>query len=94
MDTSRPRTPPAPVSAGPPKGARSACRGKQKTSKSPFGFRWEIENFSAAHPRRKSFNSALQAIAVSLSGLTDRVSFRWQLSMGSTARLVSGRVAK
>ena len=39
MDTSRPRTPPGPVSAGPRKGARSACRGKQKTSKSPFGFR-------------------------------------------------------
>jgi hypothetical protein len=47
MDTSRPRTPPAAVSAGPPKGAGSACRGKQKTSKSPFGFRRETENLSS-----------------------------------------------
>jgi hypothetical protein len=73
MDTSRPRTPPGPVSAGPRKGARSACRGKQKTSKSPFGFRWETENLSAAHARWKSF-MALQAVAASLSGSTDRVS--------------------
>ena len=46
MDTSRPRTPPAPVSPG-PEGRPAACRGKQKTSKSPFGFRRETENLSA-----------------------------------------------
>jgi hypothetical protein len=73
MGTSRPRTPPAPVSAGPPKGARTACRGKQKTSKSPFGFKWETENLSRSVRALKSFNSALQTIAVSLSGSTDRV---------------------
>ena len=62
----------APVSPG-PEGARTAYRGRQKTSKSPFGFKWEIEIFRGAYARWKSFNSALQAIAVSLSGSTDRV---------------------
>ena len=39
MGTSRRRTPPgAPVSPG-PKGARTAYRDRQKTSKSPFGFK-------------------------------------------------------
>ena len=32
----------APVSPG-PEGARTAYRGSQKTSKSPFGFKWETE---------------------------------------------------
>src|ERR1700716_4201640 len=39
MGTSRRRTPPAPVSAGPPKGARAACCDSQKISKSGFGFK-------------------------------------------------------
>jgi hypothetical protein len=45
MGTSGRRTPPAPVSAGPRKGARTAYRGTQKTSKSLFGFMQETENF-------------------------------------------------
>ena len=39
MGTSRRRTPPAPVSTGPPKGARTARRGSQKTHKDLFGFK-------------------------------------------------------
>jgi hypothetical protein len=39
MGTSRHRTPPAPVSAG-PRGRPDRYRGKPKTSKSPFGFKW------------------------------------------------------
>ena len=39
MGTSRRRTPPAPVSAEPPKGARTAFRGMQKTRKSAPGFK-------------------------------------------------------
>src|ERR1700682_5338237 len=39
MGTSRRRTPPAPVSAEPPKGARTAYRGMPKTRKSDPGFK-------------------------------------------------------
>ena len=45
MGTSRRRTPPAPVSTEPPKGARTAYRGKQKISKSAFGFKRKGRNF-------------------------------------------------
>jgi hypothetical protein len=44
MGTSKRRTPRRPSPPG-PEGARTACRGKQKTSKSPFGFKWETGNF-------------------------------------------------
>lgn len=47
MGTSRRRTPPAPVSAEPPEGARTAYRGTQKTSKSLFGFKKETKNYPA-----------------------------------------------
>jgi len=39
MGTSRRRTPPAPVSAGPPKGARTACRGTQEIRKRRSNFK-------------------------------------------------------
>jgi hypothetical protein len=71
MGTSRRRTRRAPVSPG-PEGARTAYRGRQKTSKSPFGFKWETRN-CPQRTRWKLFNSALQTIAVSLSGSTDPV---------------------
>ena len=44
MGTSRRRTRPAPSPPG-PEGARTAYRGKQKTSKWPFGFKWDTGNF-------------------------------------------------
>ena len=49
MGTSRRRTPPAPVYAEPPKGARTAYRGTQKTSESLFGFKNESQNFFYWH---------------------------------------------
>jgi hypothetical protein len=70
MDTSRRRTPPAPVSPG-PEGVRTACRGSQKTSKSPFGFSRKLDLFASARAG-KSCKSALLTIAVSLSGSADR----------------------
>jgi hypothetical protein len=45
LGTSRRRTPPAPVSAGPPKGARTACRGAQTIIKPIFGFKRKSYNF-------------------------------------------------
>ena len=42
MGTSRRRTPPAPVSAGPPKGARTAHRGTLKIRKVRCNFKWAI----------------------------------------------------
>jgi hypothetical protein len=44
MGTSRRRTPPAPVSAG-PRGRPDRLSRQAKTSKSPFGFKWETGNF-------------------------------------------------
>src|SRR4051812_23312093 len=42
MGTSRRRTPPAPVSAGPPKGARTAHRGRLEIRKSRSNFKWAV----------------------------------------------------
>jgi len=42
MGTSRRRTPPAPVSAGPPKGARTAYRGRLEIRKGRPDFKWAI----------------------------------------------------
>jgi hypothetical protein len=48
MGTSRRRTPPAPVSARPPKGARTANRGMQKTRKGAPGFMRLADFFAVA----------------------------------------------
>ena len=45
MGTSRHRTPPAPVSAGPPKGARTADGGTLKIRKSRPNFKRDASNF-------------------------------------------------
>jgi hypothetical protein len=44
MGTSRRRTPPGARLAG-PRGRPDRFRGRQKTSKSPFGFKWQTEIF-------------------------------------------------
>src|SRR5437588_8463675 len=76
MGTSRRRTPPAPVSAGPPKGARTAYRGTLEIRKSgsdfkrgcgpPFlkfrGFGFE----TARAPRRRRLERFLEAEPVGL----------------------------
>src|SRR4051794_25087430 len=49
MDTSRPRTPPAPVSAGPPKAARTAYRGTQETRKRQSNFKRGQQGCSCAN---------------------------------------------
>ena len=62
-----------------PEGARTAYCGKQKTSKSPFGFKYETRNFcprlthgyrAPEHvvSRKKLFGSTLKTSAVFLSG--------------------------
>jgi hypothetical protein len=43
-------------------GARTACRGSQKTSKSPFGFSRKLDLFATA--RWKIIKSALLRIAI------------------------------
>ena|SRR5438105_15792235 len=70
MGTSGRRTPPGARLAG-PRGRPDRLRGSQKTSKSPFGFKWETENLSVRYAPWKLFNPALRTIAVSLSGSTD-----------------------
>ena len=82
MGTSRRRTRPPPVLAGPPQGARTAYRDRQKTSKSPFGFKRETE-FSAAYARK--------IIQLSLAFTKWINGPRYSSLIGSTRRLASVR---